>query len=397
MTKRKASEPILDLDDVRTRLLAVEKQLNDTFVQRTEAIRVILLGVLAQVNYIFIGDPGTAKSSVIDRFTMHVSGGKRFKIQMGKFIQPDDVFGPLDIEAFKRGQRKVVTDNMMPDSPYPILDEALKASDGCINSLLEIMQERTFRSEPTQVLCAGAATNWPEVDQLSKHVEALYDRFLLRCHVTPVDRSKKTLRRELYRAATKVRTYQPNVTVTVDELKAAHADALDVEVSDEVIDILDGIVGRLMGGKDNYVEVSDRRSTALQVVLQANAWLEGRDEVSIEDFDVLKHGLWSKRKDLEHVKAVLETVDAQAVQEIVDMADRGRGAYRQLQTQGFGVAKVNEVTDEIKKIAYEVQQRLKRPVYTKQGRLKIKKAMAALREDFEDLNQRAQASAGKVR
>ncbi len=379
--------------DLRTRLLAVEAQLNSTFVQRSEAIRVLLLALLAKVNYMFIGDPGTAKSSVINRFIMHVVTDKRFFIQMGKFTQPDDVFGSLDIAAFKLGKRRVVTEDMMPDCALPVLDETLKSSDGCMNALLEILQERTFKGVPTKVICVGGATNWPEVDQLSKHVEALYDRFLLRCNVTAVDRADKNLRRKLYRSATAVRDYKPSVTFTIPEVEAAHQEVLDVEVSDQVIDMLDDLVGRMMGGS-NAVEVSDRRSTALQIVLQANAWLEGRDQVTIEDFDVLKHGLWSKRKDLETVKATLGTIDAQAVQEIVALADEGRGAYRTLQSTGFGAAKVNAVTEQIKKIAYDVQQRLKQPVYTKAGRVKIKKAMKALRDDFEDLNQRAAQAAG---
>lgn len=262
----------MDLADVRTRLLAVEKQLTSTFVRRDDAVRVILLGVLAQVNYLFVGNPGTAKTSIIDRFVLHIDTPNRFKIQMGRFTQPDDVFGSLDIDAFKQGRREVVTDGMMPEAPFPVLDEALKASDGCMNSLLGILgPEREFRAEPTAVLSAGAATNWPEIDQLSAHVEALYDRFLLRCRVEDVDRKDPAVRRQLYRAAAKVRDYAPEVGVTVDELEAAHRAVLQVSIPDAVIDLLDGVVGRLLNpsgssNKAHAVYVSDRRATQLQIV-----------------------------------------------------------------------------------------------------------------------------------
>ena len=393
----------LDLDDVRERLHAIEDQLTTTFVQRNEFVRVILLAVLAEQNYMAIGDPGTAKTSVIDCFTKHIGNAKRFKVLMGKFTQPDDVFGSLDIDAFKKGRREVVTENMLTDCPLPILDETLKASDGCMNSLLGVLgPEREFRGKRTIVICAGGATNWPEVDGLSKHVEALHDRFLMRCVVVPVDRSNKELRRKLYRAAKAVKKYTPTTTVTVDEIRgvASHIDD-NIVISDAVIDMLDGLVGRLMAptsrGRNaapTDVDVSDRRATQLQRILQVNAWLEGRDEVTIEDFEVLKHGLWSKRKDIEAVKATLDSIDAEAVQEIVKMADTGRAAYRQLQSQGFGVAKVNEVTNQIRKIAVEVQARLAEPVFTKKGRKDIKKAMAALRADFVDLDKAAQKAAG---
>lgn len=377
------------------KILDVETQLNGTFVQRKEAIRVILLGVLSGTNYMFIGDPGTAKTSIIDLFTQHTDA-QRFKVLMGKFTQPDDIFGSLDINAFKAGKRKVVTTGMFTECPFPILDETLKSSDGCMNSLLGVLgPEREFQGKRTDVVSCGGATNWPEVDALSPHVEALYDRFLLRCNVVAVDRGDKKLRRQLYRAAGAVRNYKPDTIIKVDEFAAAHLAVLEVEISDQIIDMLDGIVGRIMGGGGGTtasVTVSDRRSTQLQTVLQANAWLEGRTEVSIEDFEVLKHGLWSKRADIETIRAVLETVDKVAVDEIIKMSQEGRGAYRDLQSSGFGVARVNAVTDQIRAIAFEVLTRLKRPVYTKEGRAKINKAMADLRADFEDLDKRAKSA-----
>jgi len=50
MPPKKTKPTPVDPSDVRTRLLAVETQLNATFVQRSEAIRVILLGVLSRNN-----------------------------------------------------------------------------------------------------------------------------------------------------------------------------------------------------------------------------------------------------------------------------------------------------------------------------------------------------------
>jgi len=280
----------------------------------------------------------------------------------------------------------------------------LKTSDGCMNAFLGILgPEREFQGVRTANVSVGGATNWPEVDALSKHVEALFDRFLLRCSVNAVDRSDKKLRRALYRASREVRTYTPSALVTVDELKAAAGAAADVEISDEIIDLVDSVVARLMApkrGSDSRekpsdIEVSDRRATQLQDVLRANAWLEGRDEVSIEDFDVLRHGLWSKRKDIETVTAVLDTVDQAVVQDLVRKIDIGRGAYRNLQSSGFGAIAVNEVTDQIKSIAYEVKEMLERPVFTKKGRSQVRQAMQSLRKDFEDLNARAKQAVGR--
>jgi len=392
-------------EDVRTDLIAIEGQLNSTFVQRNEAVRVIMLGVLARQNYMLIGDPGTAKTSVIDCFVKHVQVPTKFKILMGRFTQPEHVVGVLDINAFKAGRYETVTAGMMTEAPLPILDETLKTSDGCMNSLLGILgPEREFQGKKTAIIATGGATNWPEVEALSKHVEALYDRFLLRCVVTPVDRSDKDLRRSLYRAALSVKSYVPATMVTLADLALA-SEAVDaIEISDEVLDLLDGVIGRIMEPKKDSngklkpsdVMVSDRRATQLQQVLRANAWLEGREEVSVEDFDVLRHGLWAKRKDLETIASVLDTLDSATVQDLVRKIDAGRSAYRSLQANGFGAAKVNEVTDQIKKIAYEVKIALDRPVFTSKGKTLVKTAIRALRTDFEELNTRAKKITGEL-
>ena len=396
--KRKRKAPV-DLKSVRARLLAIEAQLNDTFVERQEAIRVILLGTLSAQNYLLVGPPGTAKTSVIDCFTMHIDG-LRFKCLMGRFTQPDDVFGGPDIAAFKQSKRATATDGMFTECYFPILDELLKASDGCTNSLLGVLgPEREFERKRTKVVCTGAATNWPEVETLSPNAEAFYDRMLLRCSVNAVDRTDKAKRRALYRAALAVETYSPVEMVTPQEMIAAATDVRKVVISDAVIDMLDDLIGRLLtprnGKGASAIETTDRRATQLQRILQVQAWLGGRHEVRIEDFDILRHGLWAKRRDLETVNITLANLDAALVQEIDKLANEGRAAYRQLQAQGFGAAKVNDVTSKIRSIAAEVKQRMEQPVFTTKGRDQVKQIMAALRADFEELDQRATKSAGK--
>lgn len=391
-------------DEVRVSLQAIEAQLNDTFVQRQDAIRVILLGVVACQNYILIGPPGTAKTSVIDCFVRHVDTKNHFKILMGRFTQPEHVFGVLDIQAFKAGRYETVTAGMMTEAPLPILDETLKTSDGCMNSLLGALgPEREFQARRTRNICVGGATNWPEVEALSPHVQALYDRFLLRCSVLPVDRNDRDKRRELYRAAFKVQAYQPTEQVSLADLQvAAQAAASQVKISDQVLDLLDSLVGKLVApGKDTTgklipsdLDVSDRRATQLQSVLKANAWLDGRTEVGVEDFEILRHGLWSRRKHIEKVAAVLDMLDQDEVRRLQKRIDEGRSAYRALQQASFPAAQTSKVVEEIKAIAAEVKTALAIPVFTKRGRDIVRESMKALKGDYEQIVAKAKKLAG---
>lgn len=402
-TRDMVDDSSVQVETVRANLLAVEQQICDTFVQRDEAVRVILLGVLSDSNFMLVGPPGTAKTSVIDSFVRHLDTPRRFKLLMGKFTQPEHVTGVLDISAFKQGRYEVVTDGMLTEATLPILDEVLKASDGCMNSLLGVLgPEREFQGERTRNLCVGAATNWPEVEGRSTHIEALFDRFLLRCVVTEVDRKDKELRRELYRARSKVSRYTPNVTITEADLIAARAAVADVEISDEVLDALDELIGKLVApttsaGKTipSDIQVSDRRASQLQEVLRANAWLEGRDAVEIEDFEVLRHGLWNRHKHVSVVNAALENLDLARVQDLCRQIEVGRRAYQALKASNFPPTQQNKVCEELKAIARTVKAAMAAPVFTAKGRTQVKAAMDELYRDYQDIIARAEKSTTK--
>ena len=314
--------------DIRERMWAIGKQLNDTFVQRTSAIKVMLLAYLSGEHYLLIGEPGTAKTAIAERFAQHIEGAKWFGMMMGSFTTPEKVWGPLDISAFQNGEYKYVTSGKLPEAHIAFLDEFFKCNDGCLNEMLTLLNERTFDNKPVPLMTVGTATNWPELNSRSDNVSALYDRILLRCIVDDITEKDHVIR--LLENVNLVDDYKPETFMTLQEMRFAIECVKKINVSQSVRLMLHSVRERLFvrevaGEKKPGVQISARRIGRLQKVLQAHAWLNGRDDVTLEDFECLQWGLWNNKDEYETARSILTTLDAEMVHGIVKAIDEGRG------------------------------------------------------------------------
>ncbi len=386
-TTRKAAQAV-DLDAARYRVHDIEEQLVGTFIKRRDAVRVMTLALLTGTNFILVGDPGTAKTAVINSYLQHITSAETFGTLMGSFTTPEHVFGVYDIAAFKSGQYKYVTKDMLPEADVAVLDEAMKAGDGCLNALLTALNEKTFQGKSIPLMTCGAATNWPEIDAMTSNVEALFDRFLLRVNVerlTDVDD-----RIAMFRASEKCEAYVPQASVSTDELKAARAAVINVTISDDMLRMYFETERRL--DKDG-IGNSDRRWNQLgQLVLKASAWLAGRDEVSVEDFDALRFGMWTRRNDIETLASVLETVDNKVVRETIALIDSARKAFRHCESAGFGAANVELADKEMRQFGRQIRDVLAKPMFTAKGRQDVLNARAELKTDYNQLRKHIKPS-----
>src|SRR5215207_3095091 len=78
---------------------------------------------------------------------------------------------------------------MLPEAEFAFLDELFNANSAILNNLLTVLNERVYRrgaeTHRLPLLSAFAASNHlPEDDAL----QALFDRFLLRCRVEALPR-----------------------------------------------------------------------------------------------------------------------------------------------------------------------------------------------------------------
>ena len=369
-------------DQARKVAIAAMQQLNGVFVQREQAIETIWLALLTGVNFLLVGDPGTAKTALVHAAYSHVSDARQFGMLCGSFATEDKVFGPVDIQGFKEGRWGRVTKKRLADCELAFLDEMLKSNEGTLNGMLTALNERTYEGEPIPLWTCGAATNWPEVKARSENVAALWDRMLLRCHVREVTGDKARL--ELLSAADRVAKYRPEHTVTMDQLRAAQAQIAEVQVTEAVRSSLLDVEKRL---NEQGIKNSSRRIAALQTVLRAKAWLRGSETgeplfTALDDFDVLDLGLWNDEAHIEPLRAIISTVDAKVVQECVQKL---QSVNQQCSASGVPVGQIPRLIKIAAEAANQAKADLQRHGARTEGRARIAAEIKKLKATYEKL------------
>src|SRR5262249_6182724 len=105
-----------------------------------------------------------------------------------RFTEPNELFGPVDIAAFREGTYRRRTESMLPEAEIVFLDEVFKSNSAILNSLLTVLNERRFTSGAQAIelplhSTLGATNNVPNDDALA----AIFDRFLLRVQSDNLD------------------------------------------------------------------------------------------------------------------------------------------------------------------------------------------------------------------
>lgn len=55
-----------------TRLNRIEENMNNFFVEREEEIHGLILAIISDVNVLFLGPPGVAKSMMVEEWAKHI-------------------------------------------------------------------------------------------------------------------------------------------------------------------------------------------------------------------------------------------------------------------------------------------------------------------------------------
>jgi Mg-chelatase subunit ChlI len=117
------------------------------------------------------------------------SASRYFEYLLTPFTEPGELFGFYDPSKLTNEGRleRIHADSMMQSAHVVFLDEVFKGSSAILNALLSFMNERAFydrgRRHSVPLQCLFAATNeLPDSDEL----QAIWDRFTLRCRLANV-------------------------------------------------------------------------------------------------------------------------------------------------------------------------------------------------------------------
>jgi len=155
-------------------------------IERGVLVENIVLAAVAGEHLLVIGPPGTAKSEAVRRVAQSL-GGRYFEYLLGRFTEPNEVFGPIDLRKLREGIVETETSGMLPEAEIAFLDEIFLGSTAILNTLLGILNERIFRRGHTRIkcpirVCVGASNALPADEMLA----AFADRFLIRIFLDPI-------------------------------------------------------------------------------------------------------------------------------------------------------------------------------------------------------------------
>src|SRR5262245_29303097 len=130
------------------RLGQIARTLESRFLGKDEVIRLLLIAVVAGEHAVLVGPPGTAKSALIRMFARLLQANY-FEYLLTRFTEPNEIFGPVDIAAFREGRYQRRVEGMLPESEIVFLDEVFKSNSAILNALLTLLNERRFTSGGT--------------------------------------------------------------------------------------------------------------------------------------------------------------------------------------------------------------------------------------------------------
>ncbi len=340
-----------DTLDILDEVEQVANLLKHTFVAKDELIELLVTCAIAQEHLLIVGPPGTAKSELIKRFALLCStdgaaaGAERisyFEYLLTRFTEPNEIFGPINIAAFKEGKEvRRDTVNMLPRAEIAFLDEVFKANSAILNALLTILNERIFynggdRDQVPLITGIGATNTVPDEPELA----ALYDRFLMRVWTDNVEESRFT---ELFQRGWKLERdriaggydfHLANITTT-DDLRALYRALEGIDLS-PVDQPYRAVVRQI---RAEGIQLSDRRVIKLLKLIAASALRRKRDAANPSDFWVLRHA-WNDPEQIPNLQTIVNPYveafegDVRAerslanIEDDIDLLDARRGDLR---------------------------------------------------------------------
>ena len=171
--------------------------LNDAFLERTEIIDGVIASIITEQNCFLFGAPGTGKSELVRQIANGFNGCKFFGYLLSPTTDPSELYGPVAVSKLLEDEYTRDIKGYLPDSNIAFLDELFRGSSAVLNSLLQVLNERTFNNGKelvqTKIKSVVAATNsFPSEESL----QAFCDRFLFRPTIEGL--KKPTSKRKLY-------------------------------------------------------------------------------------------------------------------------------------------------------------------------------------------------------
>lgn len=315
-------------NEMQKRITDLLQQLTNGIHERDQIMAVSLLGSIAGHNTFLFGPPGTAKSLISRRLACAFENPQYFEYLMNRFSTPEEVFGPVSIKALKEDRYIRKIEGYLPTADFAFLDEIWKSSPAILNNLLTIINEHIFKNGderlnvPLKALIAASNEIPPE----NQGLEALYDRFIIRLLVPPIEQEENFTHLLDSKPSSDNPEISEDLRISYHELAKWRERLHEVKLSKDTLLIIKYIKKELAAQFDKLgIYVSDRRWQRAAVLLKASAFCNGRKETNHSDVTLLKYCLWTTPENRESVEQiVMNAIKSCGFDTVIDLSEIDR-------------------------------------------------------------------------
>jgi MoxR-like ATPase len=300
-----------------TNLQKFRGSLNNSFLEREEIIDGLLTSVITKQNTFLFGLPGTGKSELVRAVSNGFKNSRFFGYLLSPTTDPSELFGPVAISKLLKDEYTRDVQGYLPSANIAFLDELFRGSSAVLNSLLTVLNERTFNNGKelihTPIQSVVAATNsFPQEESL----QAFCDRFLFRPTVEALKKPASRRLLDLWALGLKKR---PNVEseLTYEDLIELQESLSEVKVTDEFLDKFSQVFDLLAS---RGITISDRRRVQILKFIKGWALVQGDDTVYADHLHKsLVHIIYQNVDDIGVIKEVLQQAIPTAERMIIDI------------------------------------------------------------------------------
>ena len=274
-----------NIQQVARETARIKSEVNKIFIGQEELVEGTLAALFSEGHVLIEGVPGLGKTLLV-RALGKLLGCKFGRIQFTPDLMPSDITGS---HIYNQKEQKFMFMKGPLFTNLLLADEINRAPAKTHSALLEIMQESQVTIDNRQYTIAPpffvmATQNPVESEGTYSLPEAQLDRFLLKLKIDyPTAEEEKQVYR-LHADGTAVDP-QARLESLLDPEKviALQKAAVEVRVSESLIDYITALVRATRDQRDIYLGCSPRAGIALLKTSRAIALMEGRDYVVPDD------------------------------------------------------------------------------------------------------------------
>ncbi len=102
--------------------LTIERELNQSHLERPDVVRSLLVALLARQHVILLGPPGTGKSRLVRDLCQRIVG-RFFEWQLTRMSTPEEIYGPISLQGLQQDRYRRIATGKLPEAEIAYLDE----------------------------------------------------------------------------------------------------------------------------------------------------------------------------------------------------------------------------------------------------------------------------------